>query len=412
MAANTIITPTWNAREVARVASNSTKFVGAITRKLSDDFMVSGTKVGATVGLRLPQRFITTKGQALQAQAIVDQVVPVTITDQANIAYGWSSFSETLELQDMYDRYVTPAGYQLANTLDKDGLARVYQDVFSIEGTPGTIPGTTAANGNPTYLNAAARLTNFAVPDRPRRMFINSLMRATIVNANLNLFNPQKAIGELWQDAMFSGTALSWDEWYEDVNIFPHTVGPQGGAPQVFGATQTGPALVTNNWNAAAAARLNKGDVFTISGCYAVNPQSYQSTTQLLQFVVTAPVSSDASGNATIPIYPPIIPATTGNAYATCDVSPASGAPLTVVGAAGTVTPQGLGFHPEAFVCASADLVLPRVGEAKRVRLPQMGLSMRYWQASDIMSDQHPSRLDVIYGFKTFRPEFAVRIAS
>jgi hypothetical protein len=369
--------------------------------------MVSGTKVGATVGLRLPQRFITTKGQALQPQGLVDQIVPVSITDQANIGYGWSSFSETLELQDMYDRYVNPAGYQLANTMDKDGLGRVYQDVFAVEGVPGTIP-----NLNLTYLNAAARLTNMAVPDRPRRMFINSLMRATIVNANLNLFNPQKAIGELWQDAMFSGTALSWDEWYEDVNLFPHVVGPQGGVPLVFGANQTGTQLVTNGWSAVAAARLNKGDIIWVDGCFAINPQSYQSTTQLLQFVVTAPVSSDGAGNATIPIYPPIIPVGSGNAFATCDVSPASGAAITVFGVAGKVSPQGLGFHPEAFVCASADLVLPRVGEAKRVRLPQMGISMRYWQASDIMTDQHPSRLDVIYGFKTFRPEFAIRIAS
>lgn len=407
MAANTIITPTWNAREVARVASNATKFVGAITRKLSDDFIVSGTKVGATVGLRLPQRFITTKGQALQPQAITDVVVPVTITDQANIGYGWSSFSETLELQDMYDRYVNPAGYQLANTMDKDGLGRVYQDVFSIEGTPGAIP-----NANSIYLLAAARLTNFAVPDRPRRMFIGSLMRATIVNANLNLFNPPRDISTLWKDAMFADSALSWDEWYEDVNIFPHTVGPLGGAPQTVGAGQTGSSLSVNGFTAAAALRLNKGDVFTIAGVFAVNPQSYQSTTQLMQFVVTAPVSSDGAGAATIPIYPPIIPVSTGSAYATVDVAPAAGAPLTIVGAANTVSPQGLGFHPEAFVCASADLVLPRVGEAKRVRLPQMGLSMRYWQASDIMSDQHPSRLDVIYGFKTFRPEFAVRIAS
>jgi hypothetical protein len=407
MAGNTIITPTWNAREVARVASNATKFVGAITRKLSDDFIVSGTKVGATVGLRLPQRFITTKGQALQPQAIVDSIVPVTITDQANIGYGWSSFSETLELQDMYDRYVNPAGYQMANTMDKDGLFRCYQDVFNIEGTPAQIP-----NTNLTYLNAAARLTNFAVPDRPRKVFINSLMRAVIVNANLNLFNPPKEISELWTNAMFASAALSWDEWFEDVNTFPHVFGPQGGVPLTFGAGQTGPLLVTNGWTAVAALRLNKGDVFTIAGCFAINPQAYQSTTQLLQFVVTAPVSSDGAGNATIPIYPPIIPATTGNAYATCDVSPASGAALTLVGAAGAVSPQGLGFHPEAFVCASADLVLPRVGEAKRVRLPAMGVSMRYWQASDIMTDQHPSRLDVIYGFKTFRPEFAVRIAS
>jgi hypothetical protein len=405
--ANSIITPTWNAREVARVASNATKFVGAITRKLSDDFMVSGTKVGATVGLRLPQRFITTKGQALQPQAITDQIVPVTITDQANIGYGWSSFSETLELQDMYDRYVNPAGYQLANTMDKDGLGRVYQDVFSVEGTPGVVPAS-----NLVYLMAAARLTNFAVPDRPRRAFINSIMRATIVNANLNLFNPQKDIGELWKEAMFSGTALSWDEWYEDVNIFPHTVGPLGGAPQVTTAGQTGSTLLTQAWTGAIAPRLNKGDVFTIAGVNAINPQSYQSTTQLQQFVVTAPVSSDAGGLASIPIYPPIIPVNTNSPYATVDVAPGAGAPITVVGPANTVTPQGLGFHPEAFVCASADLVLPRVGEAKRVRLPSMGLSMRYWQASDIMTDQHPSRLDVIYGFKTFRPEFAVRFAS
>lgn len=406
MAANTIVTPTWNAREVARVASNSTKFVGAITKKLSDDFVVAGTKVGASVGLRLPQRVKTTKGQALQAQAIVDTIVTVTITDQANIGYGWSSFSETLELQDMYERYVNPSGYQLANTMDTDGLGRVYQDVFSVEGTPGTVP-----NANSTYLNAAARLTNFAVPGKPRRAFINSLMRASIANANLNIFGVPREpdVRELWKEAMFSGMALSWDEWYEDVNIFPHVIGPLGGTPLVNGASQTGSALITDGWTAAAANRLNKGDVFTIASVFAVNPQSYQSTTQLQQFVCTANAASDGSGNLTVAIYPPII--TTG-AYQTVDSLPADNAALTIFGAANTVTPQGLGFHPSAFVCASADLVMPRVGEAKRVRLPGMGLSMRYWQASDIMTDQHPSRLDVIYGFKTFRPEFAVRFAS
>lgn len=406
MAANTVITPTWNAREVARVASNQTQFVGAITKKLSDDFIVAGTKVGASVGLRLPQRFLTTKGQALQSQAITDTIVTVTITDQANIAYGWSSFSETLELQDMYERYVNPAGFQLANTMDKDGLGRVYQDVFSVEGTPAAIP-----NANSTYLNAAARLTNFAAPKGPRRAFINSLMRATIANANLNIFGVPREpdVRELWKEAMFSGAALSWDEWFEDVNIFPHVIGPLGGTPTVNGASQTGSSLITQAWTAAAANRLNKGDVFTIAGVFAVNPQSYQSTTQLQQFVVTANTASDGAGAATIPIYPPII---TSGAYQTVDSSPANAAAITVFGAANAVTPQGLGFHPQAFVCASADLVLPRVGDAKRVRMPSMGMSMRYWQASDIMTDQHPSRLDVIYGFKTFRPEFAVRFAS
>jgi hypothetical protein len=405
---NTIQTPTWMARKVLVVASNTVRFIGAITKKLAEDFIVDGVKVGAQIQVRLPWRAQTTKGQAIQIQPLVDTLVPITITDQANIAWGWSSFSGTLEIQDAEDRYVEPAGVQLANTYDADALARVYQDVFSVEGTPGTVP-----NANSTYLNAAARLTNFATPQGPRRMLINALMRASIANANLTLFNPQAQISKTWTNGMWSGAALSWDQWYEDVNVFPHTVGPLGGTPTVNGASQTGSSLITQAWTAAAASRLKKGDVFTIgSGATAVNainPQNYRSTTQLQQFVVTADVSSDGAGAATLPIYPPLV--ATG-AYQTVDALPASGATINVLGAANTVTPQGLGFHPSAFVMASANLIMPNQGKAKRVRMKDIQMALRYWEGSDIMTDQHPSRLDGIYGFKTQRPEFAVRIAS
>jgi P22 coat protein - gene protein 5 len=405
---NTIATPTWTARKLLVVASNKARFVSAITKKLSDDFVVEGTKVGATVNLRLPPRYITNKGQAIQIQPITQVLVPVTITDQAQIAWSYSSFTATLELQDVEENCVNPAGIQLANTYDADGLSRVYQDVFSAEGTPGTVP-----NANSTYLNAAARLTNFAAPSGPRKAVINALMRASIANANLASFNPQKQISNLFTEGMFSGPALSWDEWYEDVNVFPHTVGPLGGTPTVNGSGQTGSSLITQAWTAAAASRLKKGDVFTIgagaTGVFAVNPQNYRSTTQLQQFVVTQDVSSDGAGAATIPIYPPIV---TSGAYQTVDVSPASGATINVLGAASTVTPQGLGFHPSAFVMASANLIKPTTGESRNVRMKDIGLSVRYWLFSDGMTDQHPARLDGIYGFKTVRPEFAVRFAS
>src|SRR3954465_12695685 len=113
---NTVQTPTWMARKGLMVASNTVGFVGAITKKLAEDFIVEGVKLGAQVNVRLPQRFVTTKGQALQLQPIVDTLVPITITDQANIAWGWSSFSGTLEIQDAEERYIDPAGIQLANT--------------------------------------------------------------------------------------------------------------------------------------------------------------------------------------------------------------------------------------------------------------------------------------------------------
>lgn len=406
---NTIATPSWTGRKVLQVASNATKFVGAITKKLSDDFMVEGTKVGASVNVRLPGRFVTTKGQAFQQQALVDTLVPITITDQANIGYGYSSFSATLEIQDAEERYVNPSAIQMANTVDADGLSRVYQDVFSAEGTPGTIP-----NANLTYLNAAARLTNFACPSGPRKALINSLMRATIANANQNLFSvPDKNKPDMWVEAMFSGPALSWDSWYEDVNVFPHVTGVQGGTPTVNGANQTGSALITQAWSNSITNVLKKGDIFTIgagaTGVFAVNPQNYRSTTQLQQFVVTADASSDGGGASTLSIYPPII---TSGAYQTVVAAPATSATINVLGAASTTTPQGLGFHPSAFVFASADLIEPKQGNFKRVRMKSIGMAARYWESSDIMSDQHPTRIDMIYGFKTQRPEFAVRFVS
>lgn len=411
MAANTLLTPTWVGREVLRVAKNKLKFAAKIEKMLSDEFKVSGTKTGATVNVRLPQRFQTTKGQAIQPQALQDNLVPVTITDQANIAFGWSSWQATLEIQDVRKRYIDPAAIQLANTIDADGLSRCYQDVFSLEGTPGTV-----ITSNETYLAAGARLTNLGTPPGPRIAVVNAIMRYKIANANLASFNPAKDISDLWREGMFGAQALGFDEWYEDVNVFPHVVGPLGGSPVTNGASQSGSSLVTNGWTTAAATRLKKGDVFTIGSgstlVKALNPQNYRSTTQAMQFVVTADVASDASGNATIPIYPPIHTTTTGGAYATVDQLPANGVAINVVGAANTETPQGLGFHPDAFVLASADLVMPNSGKAERVRAPELGLAIRFWEDSDIMTDQHPARLDCIYGYKTTRAEFAVRFAS
>lgn len=403
---NTIVTPQWIGREQLRVAANKTPFVSSIKRKLSDDFRVGGTKVGATVGIRLPQRFVAAKGQALQIQPLTDTVVYVTITDQAQVGYGMSSFSATLEIQDVNERYVNPIAIQLANTMDSDGLTRLYQDVFMVEGTPGTIPST-----NLTYMNARARITTISGGSGgPYEMTIGPLMRPVIANANQNLFSvPTKDAGDIWREAVFSGPALSWDEWAEDVNIATHQIGPLGGTPTVTGAGQTGSSLITGAWTAAAANRLNKGDIFTVANVFAVNMQNYRSTTQLQQFVATANTASDGAGAATIPIYPPII---TSGAYQTVDSSPANGAALTIFGAANTVTPQALGYSPDAFVMASADLEMPNSGESRRVRMPGVGLSMRLWQDSDIMTDQHPTRSDIIYGFKTVRPEFAVRIAS
>ena len=114
-------------------------------------------------------------------------------------------------------------------------------------------------------------------------------------------------------------------------------------------------------------------------------------------------------GGATerIPLSPSII---TSGAYQTVVASPSNTATINVIGTTGQVTPQGLGFHKQAFVMASVPPIMPNMGKAQIAK--RQGLALRVWEGSDIMTDQHPSRLDSFYGFRTLRPDWAVRIAS
>jgi len=402
----TLIDPLWIARDVQRVAKNETRFLKGVQKKLSDEFIVEGTKVGGTVGVRLPQRFVTTKGQALQQQNITNQVVYVTITDQANVAWGWSSSQGTLSIQDTRERFVTPAATQLANTADKDGLSRLYQDVYFSAGTPGTTP-----TANTVYYGAADLLSQVAaVPRDSRTMVVNSVMGTAIANSNLSLFNLGSSKNIL-EEGMLADGALKWKQWWEDNNVFPHTYGTYAGTPLVNGSLQTGSTLTTDGWSSGAST-LNKGDTFTIgSGATAVkgvNVQSYQDAGIPQEFVVTQTIS-DTTGAMIISISPPII---TSGPFQTVAASPADNATINVRGSSGVTSMQGLGFHKDAFVMASADLIMPNQGKAERVRAPGAGMSLRYWEGSDIMTDQHPSRLDWIYGFRTIRADWASRIQA
>lgn len=400
--ANAFVTPTWVVREVARIAVNNLKFADSITRKTSEDYRAGGVKVGDTIQLRLPQRFRTTKGQGFVAQAINDQTVAVTITDQANIGTSYSTFDSTLTVQDARQRYAKPAAEQLANTIDYDGLSRVYLDVYWSVGTPGTTP-----TSNETYLDAGTKLTNAAVPVDGRIAILNPRGMAKLSNANQALFNPTRFQSENFRSGQFAGEALGISMWYQDQNVARSTIGTYGGTPLVNGASQTGASLITDGWSSGATT-LNRGDIFTIAGVYAVNPQNYQSTGELQQFVVTAQIS-DTAGAITASISPSII---TSGPLQTVTASPANDAAITMVGVSATASvAQSLVYHPEAFVMAMADLDRDLPGaRVTSVSDSQMGVSIRYVEQYNGMTDQKVNRFDCIYGFKTFRPDWACRV--
>ena len=394
-------------REVARILVNNLKLAGFVNTSYDDAFAKTGAKIGSVLNVRMPVKYMLRRGQALQPQASVETSKPVRIQWQTGVDLQFGSAELVLDIDDYSKRYIQPAVNTVVNDVDFQ-IGQLYKDVYNAVGTPGVMP-----NSNLTYMQAGALLDKTATPrDGERHMVLGEDMMPPLVNANQALFNAPNKISSQYRTAMFGSDTLGWDTWSMDQNIPRHTVGPLGGAPIVGAANQVGSALAVTGFSAAAAARLNRGDIFTIgsgaTGVYGVNPQSRQSTGSLQQFVVTADVASAADGSATIPISPEIIVA---GPYQTVTNAPASGATINVLGAAGAQGPVALGFHRDAFTLVMADLELPGgVWMADRVSDKQLGISIRIVKAYDIQTDSQPARLDILWGVATLRPEMAVRV--
>lgn len=401
---NTILTPTIITNELLMRFKNNLVFTSNVSHEYDDRFAQSGAKIGDTLKLRKPVQFTAANGATLSSQDVTESSVDLVINTQKHVAFEFTSKDLTLSIDRFSERYLDSAAVALANTVDVDGLTLAYQSTANSVGTPGTTP-----NALLTYLQAGQKMSENSAPvDEKRHVVINPNMEATIVDALKGLFQSSSEIDKQYRKGKM-GTAAGF-QWYMDQNIRTHTVGPLGGTPLVNGASQTGASLITDGWTAAAASRLKKGDVFTIAGVYGVNRVSGDSTGALQQFVVTADVSSDGSGNATIGIYPSIV---TSGAYKTVTGSPADNAAITVVGAANTATPQGLAFHKEAFCFAMAPLQVPAgVHMAKAVTDPETGMSIRMVSAYDVTNDKFITRADILYGWAARKPEWACRVAS
>ena len=396
---NTLITPTWVTKDVAAGYVNFLVFAANLTKEYNGDFKVAGAKVGDTINVRLPQRFTATHGQALQLQNIFDQTTPVTLNDQVNVAFAFSSAQLTTSVDDVRERYVNPAAQTLAGAADVSAYSTLWPYVYSSVGTPGVTPSATL-----TYLQAGGKLDDLSVGGK-RNATLDVAAAYTIANSASTLFNPTARISQIFRNGDMGGDkVLGIDEWRRSQSVQSRTTGTfTASTPLVNGANQTGSTININGW-ASGGTTLKRGDKFTIAGVYTVNPVTYSSTPRLQQFVITADTADAAGVTATLPISPSII---TSGQLQTVSNSPASGAVVTVLGAtsptagtlATTVSPQSLIYTKDFGVLASADLVMPDGGaNSTRISDKEMGLSIRWVRQYQIGSDQNDSRFDILIG--------------
>ncbi len=406
---NTFITPNWVSTDVAMFWDNNIKALRLTEPTYGDEWKnkPDGAQIGYTVQQRIPQRFRVKRGQALQQQPILNQTVPISLTDQLQVAMGWSSADDAVDVEEVQSRYTKPAGQALANECDRFFVDQVYKSVYFNIGSPGTF-----ITSNETWTDGVAKMRAFGVPEELLAV-IEPRQQSKLQANNLTSFNPQTTIGRIFTKGFFGFGALGVDEWAWDSNMPSFTTGTfTSSTPVISGANQSGSSLAISGMGTYA---LVEGDRFTIDGVYGVNPISYVNTGILQDFVVTADVAG--SSTATLTISPAII-ADTNSQLQTVNALPANGAAITFKGATGTVgatmaatsTKINLVANPAAFAFVSADLPTKLAG-ATAGRTPGAKtdkVSIRFVDQYNIQTDQMPRRMDCLVGAAPILPYFGL----
>ncbi len=364
-----------------------------------NSFAQEGAKIGTTLRIHLPDRALVTDGAALQVQDDNEQFTTLTVSSQKHIGINFTTAELTMQLDDFAERVLKPRVSQLASSIDAD-VANAYQGIFASVGTPGTVPSTSLV-----LLQGQQKLNEAAAPMSPRYATVNPAANAGLVEGMKGLFNPVSTISRQFKSGLMGEGILGYDEMAMSQSIKQHTTGTRTGAHTVTTTVSTQGAT-TVAITGTGTQTIKKGDVFTVANVYAVNPQTRESTGALQQFVATADATA-AGGAYTVSVSPAIY--TSGQALATVDSFPQSGATVTFLGSASTQYPQNLLYHKDAIAFATADLVMPQ-GVDMASRQVHNGISMRIVRQYDINNDRMPCRIDVLYGYSVIRPQLACRM--
>jgi len=413
---NNLLTISMITNEALMVLENELTFSNNVDRSYDDQFAVSGAKIGATLNVRKPGRFIGTTGPALNVEDFYESSVPVTLSTQFHVDTQFTTQDLALSLDMFSDRVLKPAVAAIANKIDFDGLTTAKNNTANIVGTAGTPP-----TGLITYLTAGAYLDSEGAPrDGRRSCVIEPFTSATIVDSLKGLFVPSDAISKQYQKGMMGRDSAGMN-WFMDQNVISQTFGSYATATLSCNTT-TGTGFITSGWAststialtaATATAGLKQGDVIQIAGIFAVNPQNRQAygSNKLRNFVVTSNVTVATSGTTSVTVSPAVI--TAGQFQNVSLASTSSTAVVTPFNNTGTVSPQNIVMHKNAFCLATADLELPDgVVFAGRASDKELGLSLRCIRQYTINNDSIPTRVDVLYGWAPLYPELSCRVAA
>lgn len=398
--ANTILTPTIILKEAGRLFHQKAKFISSIDRQYDSRFAQTGAKVGDTIALRDPVQFEVTDGRVMNIQDVTETSQNLTVATQKHVAFKFPSVDLALKIDDFSKRYLEKGIARLAAEVESLALAGCVKKVANV------IDGDTATFAFTHAAQAKQRLDENVAPDDGSRQLLLCPKHSTqYLTDTKGLFTPTASLGSQYKSGMVQD-ALGFNVSTTS-HLAPFTTGTAV-ATTGYSVDNAGTTSGTTITLKSGSTTFLAGDVITIATLNAVHPETKADLGYLKPFVVTA----DSGASATsLSISPGI---TYTGAYKNVSTSSLGAdravVKLGVAAVASATMVQSLAYHPDAFVFATADLYNPsREGKWAAVEVMD-GISMRIWRDSDIYNDEHPCRIDVLYGFLARYPQLACRI--
>lgn len=411
--ANNLLTNLIITREAARVLHQEGTFISNVNREYRDEFARSGMKAGQTINMRLPSKYTVRTNATFAGQDHYERSTPLAVLSQYGVDVSFTTVDRTMSLDDYSRRVIRPAMKQLAAKIEYDALAAAYKVVNN-----GVNATTNAVLTYRYFQKMGQRLTDELAPIGDRTAILNPASVVEFLDATKGLFAAQSNLNEQFREGMMGRTGGL--EVGENTLLPPHTTGTMAGSPLTFG-NALGLSTTANSWasttalsitGATATGTVKAGDIITLSGVYAVHPESKANTGRLQQFVVQADVTmTTATSTYTVTVKPALIYGS-GNAFqntALSGVSDTTGLTVTRLGASATAFAQDLAFHKDAFAFVSVDLEDMSPYGAACTRAVSDNISMRFIQQYDSSADAVRGRFDVLWGFAPLLPELAVR---
>ena len=363
--ANSLLTPSVITKEALAILHQKLNFVGSIDRQYDSQYAKSGAKIGNDLKIRLPNQFSVRTGATLSSQDVTENSVTLSVATQKGVDFTFSSEELSLHIDEFKNRYIEPAMAVLASNIESDAFS-MSKDVYNF------VAGQGSANTFANITEAQKQLTLGLAPYGDRIYMHDPQSVVDMLADTKGLFQDSGQIAKQYKEGML-GRIAGFDH-YENTLVPTHTCGTAAATTGylINGASQSGTSMTVDT----GSTTFLVGDLITIAGVNRVHPET-KADTGVLQNLSAVPADNAAVSK--------------------------------LGGASGADWTDTLAYQKDSFVFATADLVMPE-GIDFAAREVMDGISMRIVRDYSISADTFPCRIDILYGYKTVRPETACRV--